>query len=464
MRSTICWSCAGLLACSSGASPGSETGDIDSGLPTLRGEWDRLEEDPAWVSADLGVATGVGFADMDGDEDPDLVVAYGNDILPGPVVIYLNEDGRLATSPSWSSGRDRFHGHLSLGDLNGDGWTDLSVSVFLGDSGWDEPGGVDVYLNRAGSLESEPSWSASGFYSFSHTLGDVDLDGDLDLAVAVGEAYYHEPDRSLLFVNDGAGSMGETPLWQTEADRHSFDAAFVDINQDGYLDLAFANNGSPHTLYLGGSDGLSTSPDWEAEGASFEGNSLDWGDVDRDGVPDLVISDNEQLSGDGRVRVYCGLELEICWESEDASAMQSAVSLEDVDGDGFLELVAGAWRGQGSPAGSWGHFVRIYDGGPTGLQSEPYWWSAPNDVVVEAFAWADVDGSSWEEASVQGERLVRLPERGRVLEVEGGVAGDGYISGPGTVSARYLRPVARDLAVTDWNHDNGNLLFSRGAR
>ena len=164
------------------------------------------------------------------------------------------------------------------------------------------------------------------------------------------------------------------------------------------------------------------------------------------------------------MRVYCGVALDICWESEDPSAMQSAVSLEDVDGDGYLELVAGAWRGEGSPSGSWGHFVRIYDGDLTGLQGEPYWWSTPNDVVVEAFAWADVDGSSWEEASVKGEGLVRLPERGRVLEVEGGVAGDGYISGPGAVSARYLRPVARDLAVTDWNHDNGNLLFSRGAR
>jgi hypothetical protein len=436
-----------------------ETGpDTSSSIPETLSS---LGADPIWESQDQGVATGLGFADFDGDGDADLVVAYGNDIRAGPVVIYENQDGVLDELPSWEGARNRFHGHLSTGDLDGDGWVDLAVSVFLGDGGWDDPGGVDIYLNRQGVLSAEPDWSASGFYSFSSTLGDVDLDGDLDLAVAVGEAYSHAPDRSRLYINDGSGNLGTEPVWTTESDRHSFDAAFMDINRDGYLDLAFANHGSAHTLYLGGSDGLSESPDWEADGSHFEGNTLDWGDVDGDGFLDLVISDNEQMKGDGRIRIYCGPELAQCWESEDVSAMQSAVSLEDLDGDGRLELVAGAWLGEGSPSDGWGHFVRVYDQGEEGLGTQPAWWSTPGDIVVEAFAWADLDGSDFVEQVVEGEGLVALPQRGRVLEVQGGVAGDGYISGPGTVWARYLEPRSRDLAVSDWNLENGNLLFAQ---
>ena len=137
----------------------------------------------------------------------------------------------------------------------------------------------------------------------------------------------------------------------------------------------------------------------------------------------------------------------------------------NVDGDGFLELTAGAWLGHlGESWGSWGAHIRIYDHwGEGGLQTHPAWTSLPGDVVTEALVWGDLDGSGWEERTVEGVGLISLESRPRMITVEGGVAGDGYVSGPGQLLARYWVSKSRDLVVTDWIRDNGNLVFSRSA-
>jgi hypothetical protein len=426
-----------------------DTGDAGSSEDTASIDAEGgLGTEPVWQSTEYAYATGAAFGDFDGDGDADLVVAEGNDMQPGPLRIYWNVEGALEETASWVSAETHFYGHLSVGDLDGDGWPDLAVSRFLGEGGFDTPGGVQVFLNEGGELSGYPQWEAEGFYSFSNALGDMDNDGDLDLAVAVGEAYYNDPDLSLVFSNDGSGDFGSGPTWTTEQPRHSFDAAWVDMDGDGWLDLALANQGAGHCIYRNQGGSLEVSPYWTAEGGGFEGNTLDWGDVDGDGLPDLLVSDNDQLGGVGLVRLWCGPGLELCWTSADGSAMQSAVALRDVDGDGHLDAVAGSW---------WGA-VRIYLGIDGGLSTEPGWVSEPSGIVVEAFAWSDLDGSHEMSEDHSGQGLLALPSRGRTLWVEGGVAGDGYITGP-AFTAEALHALGEDLVVTDWEQEEGNWLF-----
>lgn len=450
-----------LLACNSGdgsdSLPTDDTAD-DTGaasVDTAEGRflWTALSPTPSWTADVSGFGTGLGWIDVDQDGDDDLIVAYGNDMSPGPLRLYLNLDGALDPEPAWRSEDDHYYGHLSVGDVNGDGWPDVAVSRFLGDGRFGDLGGVEVFLNDAGALQERPAWeSAEAFYSFSCALGDVDNDGDLDLAAASGEAYQGDPDYTRVFLNDGQGGFGEAAAWTEDRPRHGFDVAWADFNEDGWLDLVVANNGSAHALYLNEGGALAASPAWEAEGEPerFEGNSLDWGDVDGDGWLDLVVSDNNQLGGAGTVSLYCGPTLERCWESADPPAYQSAVSLEDFDGDGLPELFAGAW---------WGP-VRRYDNVGGQLSAEPDWESATNNVI-EAFAWSDVDRSHLMGASWTGYDLQRVPGRARVLSVQGGVAGDGYISGPGVWVAEVLQPAPRDLAVSNWDREVGDHVFER---
>jgi len=433
--------------------------DADTDASTEPDSWPPYEQTPSMTTQDPGYATGAGFADIDGDGRPDLVIADGNDMDPGPLRVYLTgEDGALPTAASWSGSADAFHGHLATGDVNGDGLDDVVVSVFLGPGGFTEAGRVALYLNQGGELAATPSWtSADSFFTFSVALGDVDNDGDLDLAVATGESYYHGPENDRLYLNEG-GAFAEPAAWIADDLSYSFDPVFADLDGDGALDLAFARSGGPHAIYLNTGDGLpETSPAWEAPGGVFEGNTADFGDLDGDGWIDLVISENNQLYGTGVLNAYCGPDFDLCWTSEDPAEMQSAVALADLDGDGDLDLAAGAW---------WGalRFYRNLTAAPGELALE----TVPShttltSTVVEAIVFADLDqGETWEEV-VEGEGpLVELPRRCRVIDASvEGVAGDGYFSTAetGPVSVTCELTSAPDLVASDWTPDHGNDVY-----
>jgi len=426
-----------LWAC---VAPSSDSGDSGDTGPASSEAWPGLATSAAWRSAESGYATGLGVSDVDGDGDGDVVVAYGNDMVPGPLAIYENEQGVLGETAAWTSEAHHYFGQLSIGDVDGDGADDLVVSRYVGDEGrFDEPGGVQLWLGANDGFEL--AWEDDGFYSFSCALGDVDGDGDLDLAVAVGEAYDNEPDRSRVYAWDAGFAL----VWETEGPRHSYDVGWTDPDGDGDLDLVFASVGSPHALYEN-DGGLSDAPVWEADGERFGGNTLDIGDLDGDGLVDLVISENEDLGGSGLVRGWCGPALSPCFTSGDGADLQSAVRLEDVDGDGDLDLAAGAW---------WGA-VRLYEN-EAGLVATPRWTSEEDAIVAEALAFEDLDGG--EEVVIEGHGLLRVP--GRVVSVEGGVAAEGWASGPGSLTVRYLASTDKDLLVTDWSLDGGNLAYGR---
>ena len=437
-----------LLACNAPSPDSGHTGETGR----LGGAWAALASKPSWESVDEGYGTGAGFADFDGDGDADLIVAYGNDIRPGPISIYLNDNGILSDEAVWSSSEFHYYAHLAIGDVDGDGDPDVAVSRFLGDQGFDEPGGVEIWLNEGGALM--PGWSEQGFHSFSCVLGDIDRDGDLDLVAAAGEPYHNDAQGNRAWLNDGAGQF--SPLWIDDA-TWTMDVGLVDVDGDGWLDVAAANWGSPHTVHR--FDGQDFSLYWTAEGSPerFEGNTLDWADVNGDDAMDLVISDNLQLGGEGTISLYCGPTLERCWESTDPPRYQSAVSLEDVDGDGWVDLAAGAW-GRGNFAGD---VIRIYRNVDGTLEDQAS-WTSNSQGVAEAIVWADLDrrdAPTWSIDHPGG--LTVLPQGTEIAALSSGQVSDGrHVTGaPGTIVVD--QPTPRDLAVSNWNKTVGNFLFSR---
>jgi hypothetical protein len=441
-----------------------------------------LSTTPAWTSTALGhVATGGGWADLDGDGWVDMVAANGNDMARQSIVVYRNDGfGGLPLAPTWSSTDIDYHGHLDLGDVNGDGLIDLVVGVYLGPAGFGDPGRAKLYLgNGTGGFSATPMWTAgTHFYCFGVALGDVNGDGRLDLACTAGESYDGHPERLRVYFNTG-GSFAAAPDWQSDDSGYALDVTWSDVDLDGDLDLAASGEISANRVYFnrfseGG--GLDTTAGWTSADSPSYANTIAFGDWNGDGYPDLAVADNNQLGGVGRFKVYAnnlgGLGTTPTWLSSNGG-YGSHVSWADLDLDGDPDLAAGRW---------WGA-VRLYENTGGGLTAAPVWTSSTSSVIENLF-WEDVDNdglvangltTATGDGARQGVQLATAPVR-EVLSVT--VAGSPldpseYVLHPATgwlalaappapgasiaVGFRYSRDL--DLGCTNWDSTVGNYLF-----
>jgi hypothetical protein len=433
---------------------------------------------PDWISHPGGqYATGGALVDVDGDGWLDLVVANGNDMARQPIAVYHNDGtGAFPLEPTWTSADVDYHGHLDVGDVNGDGLPDLVVAVYLGPGGFGDPGYAKLYLNDgAGAFHPLPDWiSQESFATFSVALGDADGDGDLDLACACGDGYFGDPEPQRIFMNVG-GTFEPVASWRSEDAGYALDVFWGDVDDDGDMDPVFCGMLSPLRIYRndqtdGG--GISTLPTWQNEDLPELGNTCTLGDWDGDGFPELAVADNNQVGGEGRFKVYANVAGELApiptWTSA-TGGYGSHVSWVDLDGDGDLDLAAGRW---------W-DAVRIYENLGGTLSASPAWISATHSVI-ENIVWGDVDNGGLRPdllvAAGDGSRtFFGLPHQ-PVRWVES-VSVDGTpvpfavhpanawvsVSPPppagSTVSIEYTYSPVPDMVVTNWDPDEGNYLF-----
>jgi len=197
------------------------------------------------VAAEVGVACAdvhsVSMAPIDLDDDryTDLIVFHAD----APLSVFRNElhEGYRAFSPA-----DRPVSATAGGvaqDFDGDGLADLLV---FGHGA--EPAGL--YLGRgAGRLEPSEQFAgdaeplASAGTSNPMRVVDVDLDGDLDVAVLA--------DKLLLYLNDGWGRFVRSDVASPDPGRSLGPVAeLVDFTGDGVVDLLAVDPESPGTLSL----------------------------------------------------------------------------------------------------------------------------------------------------------------------------------------------------------------------
>ncbi len=432
---------------------------------------------PDWISTDLSsVSTGGAFADIDQDGWLDFVVANGNDIYRQKLAVYYNDGmGNFPLTPNWQSADIDYHGHLDVGDVNADGYPDVAVSVYIGPSGFSSPGKVKLYLNNSGTLSSNPDWtSGDDVYTFSCAFGDADGDGDLDLAVAGGESYQNNPEQPRIYYNIG-GMLESLPSWKAAASQYSYDVNWADFDNDGDLDVVFNGESYPNRIFENNSGVISTTPVWESADGGQNANSLFVGDINSDGYLDLAIADNNQLGGNGKFKIYQNISGTLntmpIWTSS-WGGYGSGIMFADIDNDFDIDLLTGGW---------W-QPCRIYLNNSGNFNTNPEYTSTSTSVV-EAIVCGDVDNDALQDSEeifiADGIKklfyLSRAPlqELKRVIVYNDTLSLSEYcydlesgwisLANPpdSGLNVKFEKVISWDLdmGITNWDQNKGNYLF-----
>lgn len=210
---------------------------------------------------DFGAFTTSEFVDVNGDSIPDLVLGDAGDDLSGgrDSYVLLNDgSGRFSYLENAIPGKpgSESDGALDIKtmDINKDGHQDLFLLFTRAEYyGWS----IQVLINNGdGTFRDEtqkrlsPSTKNEPWLAWIQLI-DLDSDGDLDIAAipSVGNKNSH------FFLNDGNGFF--THIDNSLNIKAEF-FTFLDIDQDGFLDVVWGTNYPDYAIYINRSLGCQT--------------------------------------------------------------------------------------------------------------------------------------------------------------------------------------------------------------
>jgi hypothetical protein len=273
---------------------------------------------------------GCAFLDYDNDGRPDILLLNGADwpeVTTGRKKttprLFHNEGGGKFRDVTAGSGLDiEMHTMgCAVGDYDNDGRDDIYITCVLGDSRLfhNEGGGRFKDVTPASGLANRGRWGSAAAWF------DYDRDGKLDLAVGNycrwtpktdifctvyrGKKSYctpnvYEGESLRLFHNDGGGRF--TDVTDKSGFKYlpgkTWGFAVLDFDDDGWPDVAVANDMEPNCLFHNQKDGtfkeigLMAGIALAESGNAKAGMGIDAADIDNSGRESILISN---FSGEG---------------------------------------------------------------------------------------------------------------------------------------------------------------------
>ncbi|MFO0892785.1 MAG: FG-GAP-like repeat-containing protein [Isosphaeraceae bacterium] len=299
----------------------------------------------------------IALGDVDNDNHLDMVTASAN-YSSFAVRLGLG-DGSFGDPTTFSDGNGDNVTQVVLGDVNDDGNLDLIAATLYGG---DVNRSVTVWLGNGDGTFQSPVGYWAGIYNRSVAVGDVTGDGMPDI-VTVNEAY---SDNLYVLPGNGDGTFGAAVVYTVGA--NPWDVALADVDGGNGLDIVSANysgaynDGQSVTVLLNQGDGNFGAG--IGYFAGYDNNAVALGDVNGDGAPDIVTTNEYSNTvavllnnGDGS-----GTFGAPSFYSVGGFYVRS-VALEDVDGDGSDDIATASLYNPSFSAG--GISVLVNQGGGT---------------------------------------------------------------------------------------------------
>jgi len=276
--------------------------------------------------------SGVALLDYDNDGWLDIYLVNGStfpalkgkESPPRAMLLHNNHDGTFTdVTDKAGVANERWGFGVAVGDYDNDGWPDIYVSNF---------GKNRLYHNNHDGTFTDVAEKAGvtlGGWSTGATWGDYDHDGLLDLFVP-GYVKF-DPDRppipgkngipagycqfrgidvmcgprglpgesDHLFHNNGDGTFTDISVKAGVSDPRAYyglSSVFVDVDDDGWVDLVVANDSVPRYLYRNKHDGTFEDISYLSgfalndEGREQASMGIAVGDYNRDGKVDFYVT------------------------------------------------------------------------------------------------------------------------------------------------------------------------------
>jgi hypothetical protein len=188
------------------------------------------------LGADVRAPAHAEAVDIDRDGDLDLLVASLGVMFPSNArigsVVVLENDGRARFTNRVLAAEIARVADVRAGDLDGDGDLDLAVAGF----GYDD--GETHWMENLGNWRFRSTRLLNLSGAINVEVVDLDRDGDLDIASLVSQEW----EEVYAFVNDGRGRFEPKLIWgSTNDDFGSSWLTAVDLDKDGDSDFLYSN-------------------------------------------------------------------------------------------------------------------------------------------------------------------------------------------------------------------------------
>ncbi|HEV8084500.1 MAG TPA: FG-GAP-like repeat-containing protein [Chitinophagaceae bacterium] len=237
--------------------------------------------------------TSVAIGDVDGDGKPDLIIVNGGS---STVSVFRNTSTSGSIDASSFAAKIDFAAvstpyAVAVGDVDGDGKPDLVTA---------NQNGANISVLRNTSTSGNISFAVNvnfttGSVPRSVAIGDMDGDGKPDLVVANNSSN----SISVLRNTSTSGSISMAAKVDFTTGNAPYSVAIGDVDGDGKPDFVTANNGTPYSMSVlrntstPGNISAAAKVDFTTGTAPI---SAAIGDVDGDGIPEIVIANSGSIS------------------------------------------------------------------------------------------------------------------------------------------------------------------------